>query len=126
MKIDFPPPSLLREPLGSGSKRPCSARAAVAAGGLARFAPAVTTLLVALLLSALIGCGGSSVEPPSEPEGCEADAECGEGQQCVDTACIAASPPPSASAGFFACSVMRCPNSEPSCCLGVEASATGN
>jgi len=109
MKIDFPPPSLLREPLGSGQpKWPLIARP------------------FGVLLAVLLGCGGSSVDPSSEPEGCGSDAECGDGLQCVDSACVAASPPASTSAGAFACSVVRCPASQPSCCLSVEASATGN
>jgi hypothetical protein len=115
MKIDLPQPP---------PRRGLPSRAARAAAG----APAVMSLalLTALALAALPGCGGSSEEEPVESAGCASDAECAGGQRCVEAACVEPSPATGMSAGPLACSVLRCPPSEPSCCMAAAASATGN
>jgi len=110
MKIVFPPPSPRRGP-PSGAPR-------VRLEG---------ALLSSALLALLLGCGSPSDEvSPEPPPGCASDDECADGEQCVDTACVAPSPPSGTSAGMFACSVVTCSPAQPNYCLAVTATATGN
>jgi hypothetical protein len=119
MKIEFPPPSSRRGP-PAGAPR----------GGIEAPSRSSVRLESVLLSSALLalalGCGGSSNEQSTEPSGCASDDECAAGEQCVDAACVAPSPPTSMSAGMFACSVVSCPPSRPSCCTAAAATAAGN
>jgi len=115
MKIELPQLSPHREP-PSGVPR----------DGFESMARRASRAGSSVLLALLLACGGSSEEEPIEPEGCASDAECVGGQQCVDAACVAPSPPSSASAGVFACTVIDCPASQPDCCVAAEVTATGN
>jgi hypothetical protein len=84
-------------------------------------------LLSSALLALLLGCGGSPNRESAEPPpGCASDDECADGEQCIDSACVAPSPAPAMSAGMSACNVVSCPASEPRCCLAATATATGN
>jgi len=115
MKIDFPQPSPRR-----------ASPTDVPRDGMENSSRASSATRAVLLLALLLACGGTSEETPSEPTGCTSDAECTAGQQCIDSACAAPSPPASKSAGVFACSVIQCPEQQPNCCTAAEASATGN
>lgn len=125
MKIDPQQPSPHRAPsnrmpqdgvevpswVGVALRRPRSLRACGGSG---------------VLLALLLACGGSSEDAPLERGGCASAAECSDGQQCIDSLCVVQSSPSTSSAGVFACSVINCPPSQPSCCMTAEASATGN
>lgn len=126
MIIDLPPPPPPREPPRSANTRlPRPRGEHPSASTTPRRGRSVATLLTSLS-AALLACGGSSADAPIQVDGCNSSAECAGGQECVDGACVAPGPVPSTSAGFFACSVVQCPPSQPSCCASVEASATGN
>jgi hypothetical protein len=79
-----------------------------------------------LLLAGALACGGTEAEPPPDPLGCATSADCGEQQFCQANVCVQRISLTSISAGRDACSVMSCPDSDPDCCSGAAASATGN
>jgi hypothetical protein len=92
--------------------------------------------LVGVWVIGILACGGTeperqpALEPPPAPApapaACVTNDDCGEEQVCQISACVERSSLTSISIGADACVVVSCPDSDPSCCSGALASATGN
>jgi hypothetical protein len=83
-------------------------------------------LVSGVLVSGVLACGGTEAELTPAPAGCGTNDECAEQQVCQASVCVQGSSVSSRSAGDDACAVVSCPESNPACCSGAVATATGN